>query len=167
MWPIGWGWAAVLEVLGPPVPGRKASLSLFGLPISPQALISGSAEGGGAPRAREDHRAERHARSPAASPGVRGPSRWRILGAGKGTRAGGERGRAGAACPCGKPARVRRAGAPSGPPGVPAPGGERARRAPTPAPSPPPRLLCVAVKRLSINLVWTVEREHKGCLLSG
>lgn len=53
-----------------------------------------------------------------------------------------------------------------GPWGVGAPG-SRSGRAPSPAPSPPPRLLCVAVKRLSINPVWTVEREHKGCLLSG
>lgn len=34
-------------------------------------------------------------------------------------------------------------------------------------PGGPARLLCVAVKRLSIKPVWTVEREHKGCLLSG
>lgn len=36
-----------------------------------------------------------------------------------------------------------------------------------PVPRPPARLLCVAMKRLSINPVWTVELEHKGCLLSG
>lgn len=43
----------------------------------------------------------------------------------------------------------------------------RTRPRPHVCPQPPPRLLCVAVKRLSINPVWTVEREHKGCLLSG
>lgn len=53
-----------------------------------------------------------------------------------------------------------------GPWGVRAPG-SRGGRAPTAAPSPRSRLLCVAVKRLSINPVWTVERERKGCLLSG
>lgn len=54
-----------------------------------------------------------------------------------------------------------------GPWGAGAPGPRRGR-APRAAPSPPPpRLLCVAVKRLSIKPVWTVEREHKGCLLSG
>lgn len=43
----------------------------------------------------------------------------------------------------------------------------RTRPRPHVRPQPPPRLLCVAVKRLSINPVWTVKREHKGCLLSG
>lgn len=147
------------------------------------ALIGASAEGGGAPRARQDEPSRETDTAPAASPQFRvahsapDPGRKGLWGWGPARRARswevgglvpGPPLRAETARPRGSSLGARGVAGDSRGPRVPARGGRRdpapAARPPQP---PPPPLLCVAAKRLSINPVWTVEREHKGCLLSG